>query len=259
VFCTIGARRVHIASFGSGPGLLVAISGSIGSWEIWQQPFEILSRRWRVVGFDHPGVGETKVPADEIGVSSTLEVLTGVLDALEVETCVVAGDSSNAVAAVQAALEHPTRFRGLIIASGKVSGFGSEGERAFVANLRQDFERTIRGFATVCLPEPDSEHLQSWLIDILRRTGPEACAALLESYYGIDLRDRLADIEIPALVIHGGHDSLPGGSVDEARDLAARIPGARFELIADAGHVPTLSRPEAVATLFDDFMERCHT
>jgi pimeloyl-ACP methyl ester carboxylesterase len=50
---------------------------------------------------------------------------------------------------------------------------------------------------------------------------------------------------------------MPGGSADEARDLAARIPGAQFELIADAGHVPTLSRPDRIASLIDDLMARC--
>ena len=53
------------------------------------------------------------------------------------------------------------------------------------------------------------------------RTGPEACAALVESYFGIDLRERLHEIPIPTLVLHGGLDAMPGGSADEARDLAA--------------------------------------
>jgi pimeloyl-ACP methyl ester carboxylesterase len=204
VFCTIADRRVHVVSFGSGPRALVALSGSMGSWEIWQPPFEILSRKWRVVGFDHPGVGETKVPVDEISVAATKDALSGIVEAIGVDKCVVAGDSNNAAVAVQAVLEKPERFCGLVIASGKVSGFGSDGERSFVAALRRDFERTIRGFARTCLPERDSQHLQAWLNDILRRTGPEACAALVESYFGIDLRERLHEIRVPTLVLHGG-------------------------------------------------------
>jgi len=258
VFSTIAGRRVQVASFGSGPGVLVALSGSIGSWEIWQPPLEILSRGWRVVAFDHPGVGETKACAADVGLPLTTEVLWGVLESTEIDSCVVAGDSNNAVIAVQAVLDQPERFRGLVIVNGKVSGFGSDADRSFVVALQRDFERTIQGFASICFPEPDSEHLQAWLVDILRRTGPEACASLLGSYFGVDLRDRLCEIGVPTLVLHGGHDALPGRAVNEARELAASIPGARFELIADAGHVPTLSRPDRVAALIEELMARCY-
>ncbi|PJN93697.1 3-oxoadipate enol-lactonase, partial [Amaricoccus sp. HAR-UPW-R2A-40] len=39
------------------------------------------------------------------------------------------------------------------------------------------------------------------------------------------------------------------------RAMAASIPGARFEIIADAGHIPGVERPAEVARLIGDFLE----
>jgi pimeloyl-ACP methyl ester carboxylesterase len=53
--------------------------------------------------------------------------------------------------------------------------------------------------------------------------------------------------KVPALVIAGDQDQLIPRS--EWEKLARGIPGARLEVIADAGHLPFLERPRAVAPL----------
>jgi 3-oxoadipate enol-lactonase len=254
MFHRIGDRSIHAVSFGSGSSTLVAIAGSIGNWEIWQQPLEILSRRWRVIALDHDGVGESKVPTDEVDYERLVQTLLAVLDRYQLQSCVLAGDSNNVAVAIDAVLRQPERFRGLALVNGTAWGYDRPGTRQFVDALQSDFERTVAAFAKHCLPEDESGHLRQWLRDIIGRTGPQACCRLIECYYGVDLRDRLSQLDLPTVVIHGALDRLHPDARADAEQLAAAIPGARLELLERAGHVPTLSHPERVAELLEELL-----
>jgi pimeloyl-ACP methyl ester carboxylesterase len=254
MFHSVGSRQIHSLSFGKGPATLVGVAGAFANWEIWAPVFELLSPEWRVVGFDHDGVGETKVPVEEISHDRHVETLFSVLDAQGVERCVVAGDSANAAVAIDAVLQRPERFDGLVVANGHAWGFDRPEVRQFVDGLRTQFEPTVDFFVELVFPEPDSGHLKRWLRDIIIRTGAEAAARILEANYAVDLRPRLAEVRVPTVIVHGVLDAISPTALDDATALATMIPGARMELIDDAGHLPLLSRPAVVADILDAFL-----
>jgi pimeloyl-ACP methyl ester carboxylesterase len=255
VFHRVGGRLVHSVSFGAGPGTFVGIAGSFASWEIWEPVFERLSGRWRVVGFDHDGVGQTKVPLREITRERHLETLFGVLDAQGIGRCVLAGDSNNAALAIEAVLEQPDRFDGLVIVNGHAWGFDRPATRRFAGALRTDFDRALDFFVAQVFPEPDSEHLQAWLRDVIVRTGA-AAARIVEIFYGVDLRPRLGEVTVPATVVHGVLDALTPSTLEDATRLAAAL-HADLRLLEGAGHLPLLSRPGEVAEILDEVLARC--
>jgi 3-oxoadipate enol-lactonase len=256
VFHQVGGRLVHSVSFGAGPQTLVGIAGSFASWEIWAPVFELLSPRWRVVSFDHDGVGQTKVPADDITHERHLETLFSVLHAQGIERCVLAGDSNNAALAIEAVAQEPDRFAGLVVCNGHAWGYDTPDARRFAAGLRSHFDETLNFFVQIVFPEPDSEHLKQWLRDIIVRTGPDAAARIVEIFYGLDVRDRIGEIDVPAMVVHGVLDNLSPDALDDARQLASLL-GAELHLIEGAGHLPLLSRPQEVADHLDAFLARC--
>jgi pimeloyl-ACP methyl ester carboxylesterase len=254
MFHQVADRRVHSLSFGAGPGTLVGVAGSFANWEIWAPVFELLSPRWRVIGFDHDGVGETKVPVEEITHERHVETLFSVLDAQHVERCVIAGDSANAAVAIAAVLSQPERFDGLVVANGHAWGFDRPEVRRFVEAIRAQFEPTVDFFVDLVFPEPDTAHLKQWLRDIIFRTGAEAAARILEANYPVDLRPQLSEVRVPTLIIHGVLDAISPTALDDAQELAAVIPGARLQLLDDAGHLPLLSRPTRVADILDSLL-----
>ena len=67
------------------------------------------------------------------------------------------------------------------------------------------------------------------------------------SYY------RLRRLRVPTLVMHGDQDRLV--PLENGRSVAARIPGARFQLIRNAGHILTTDQPEACLQVLLDFLE----
>jgi pimeloyl-ACP methyl ester carboxylesterase len=65
------------------------------------------------------------------------------------------------------------------------------------------------------------------------------------------LRGRLADISLPALVLWGDSDGI--ADPDYGRTFAAAIPGARFQVLPDTGHLPQLESPQLLLDAITEF------
>ncbi len=61
----------------------------------------------------------------------------------------------------------------------------------------------------------------------------------------------LPALDMPVLLIHGEGDPMP---LSSTTDTAALIPGARVEVVAEAGHFPWLERPGDVRTIIESFL-----
>lgn len=255
MFVELLGHRVHVVSFGAGERTIVGIAGAFGSCEIWEQPFELLSRNHRVVAFDHFGAGETRVPVELVTFEQQVAVCEALLDAAGIDRCLLAGDSSMVAVAVEVASRNPDRIEALALVAGSVAHEPDERTMAFVAGLRSRFEETLEAFVAYCIPEDDSDHLRSWLADIIRRTGGERAGALVESFYGVDVSDRLARLAMPTVVVHGELDRVSAGGVDAARDIAALIPRCELVVLPGVGHVPTLTRPHEVAAAIERLLD----
>lgn len=245
MFVEIDGTMVHTAVHGAGEPTVVGLAGVFGNMEIWQQPFEHLHRHVRTIAYDHLGTGETHAPPADVTFEGQVELLGRLLDALDVPTCVLLGDSSLCAVAVAAAHRWPERVDGLVLVAGRLDHAPTDRTRRFVAGLREAFEPTLSGFVEYCLPEDEEGHLRRWLYDIIARTGSERAAHLVESFHDAATAPLLPDIHVPALVLHGGLDRV--NPPEEGRRLAELLPDAEFELWDGVGHVPTLSRPREVA------------
>jgi pimeloyl-ACP methyl ester carboxylesterase len=67
------------------------------------------------------------------------------------------------------------------------------------------------------------------------------------------LDDRLAGVTTPTLVVWGDSDRI--ADVDYGRAFAKAIPGARFQLLPDTGHLPQIERPEQLLDAVSAFVE----
>ncbi|HNS01945.1 MAG TPA: alpha/beta fold hydrolase [Anaerolineae bacterium] len=108
MFVDIGNAKIYTTAFGSTTApVIVGIGGWIGSWELWAEPFAILSRSWRTIAFDHRGTGATLAPVESITFDRLVNDVFAVLDAYAVEQCVLAAESAGALTALGAALRNP--------------------------------------------------------------------------------------------------------------------------------------------------------
>lgn len=253
MFIPIDGHLLNAVSFGSGPVNFVAHGGWVGSWELWQDPFILMQERWRCIGYDHRGSGASTFPADTITPGALVDDLFAVLDHFRVERCVLAGESLGALTCLEAVHRDPDRFAGLVLLDGAPAA-NRERQGALVAGSRADYPATVHAFVDACVPEPDSEHFRSWGRQILLRADPEAAARILEVHYEAGVAPSLADVTVPTLVLHGELDRIV--PLDIGRYVAASIPGAELVVIPGAGHVPSITRPQAVVDAIEEWSTR---
>jgi pimeloyl-ACP methyl ester carboxylesterase len=96
------------------------------------------------------------------------------------------------------------------------------------------------------------------LIDRLRKMvctyTPEQHAGQVQALLNrADLWPLLPTITVPTLIALGRED--PWRSVDQHRQMAEAIPGARLEVIADCGHMSPAERPRDVTNLLEEWLD----
>lgn len=256
MFHPFKGKCIHSVAFGNGAETVVAIPGSIANWEVWLPTLEVLANGHSVVAIDHAGVGQSKVSADEISFDLQIELLEAVVESRGLVRFVLLGDSSNVAVALEFALRNRSAVGALVLTAGVPWAFDTPEVRRFVDAIKEDFDGTTARFAKACFPEHNSEHLAEWLRDMIIRTGPAGVVAILESYYPIDLRDRLDQINVPCLVLGGSDDRIASEGLSGLRGLADSLPDSELAIIEGAGHVPSMSRPAEMAKLIASFIGR---
>jgi pimeloyl-ACP methyl ester carboxylesterase len=253
MFVTAGSAQIFTLSFGnrSHPTIL-GVGGWTGNWELWAQPFSLLSSTWHTLAYDHRGAGATLAPVETITLDQLIEDVFTVLDAYGIERCVLAAESSGALTAFYAALLHPERILGLVIVDG-FTGAGKEptDEDPFLFGLRNAYRATLSHFVDACLPEADISPIKRWGMQILERATPETAIALYQMAQRADLSARLPEIRQPALLLHGSADAIV--PLEQARRMANALPNARLVVLEGAGHVPTMTFPREVAQEIERF------
>ena len=251
MFLNIDGNKVFALSFGKGTRTILAHSGWVGNFEDWIATLAPLSETWRTVVYDHRSTGETLVPVERITPEALINDVFGVMDALSIDRCILAGFSRGTVTALRAVLRDPERFDGLILMNGS-AGVVPPGTaptaRIAPSKWPGDAHRDhLRWFIERCTPEPDSERIRRWGVNILSRATPEAAykLSLMEPEQGIDWAEELPRVRMPTLLLHGEKDVLC--SIDAMRYIQSQITGSKLVVFEGSGHLPAMVRPMDVA------------
>ena len=86
----------------------------------------------------------------------------------------------------------------------------------------------------------------------LEEVDPEGYAAAAAAIQGTDFYATTAGLRLPVLGLAGSEDRAT--PPDLVRETVELVPGARFELIRGAGHLPPVDRPKETAALLMSFL-----
>jgi pimeloyl-ACP methyl ester carboxylesterase len=222
-------RAVVILHGGAGPASVSGFAGLLAD-----------ATDTRVIVPTHPGFGGTPRPEALTTVDGLAEVYAGLLATLELHDATVIGNSIGGWIASELALRHPSGLGRIAL----VDAVGIEVEGHPVAvGLPLPQLAEYSWYDPSKAPVPDPATLPPAVREIL--AGNSAALAV----YGGSMTDptllgRLADIDVPALVLWGEADRIV--DTDYGRAFAEAIPGARFELLSRTGHVPQMETPEVL-------------
>jgi malonyl-CoA O-methyltransferase len=251
---------LHVEIRGAGPDLVLLHGWALhgGMWGPW---IEDLSRRARLHFIDLPGHGRSAWPAG----ASTLRDLARAVSPHVPHGAAVLGWSLGGMVALELARSRPGDLAALVLIATTPcflarddwpAGMNQGVLDGFAAGLAGDYRRTLSNFLALQTwgDENSTQALRSLRanLDAHGEPDPQALAAGLGILRTADLRDDLARIATPALVIAGEHDRIT--PVTAGRELASRLPSARFVEVPKAGHAPFLSHPDAVRREVEKFL-----
>jgi 3-oxoadipate enol-lactonase len=78
--------------------------------------------------------------------------------------------------------------------------------------------------------------------DTISGTTPQGSVGCMSAIQNFDYLEKLSTIRVPSLVICGDLDE--GTPPDRNKLIASKIPGGKYEGIANARHLPNVERPE---------------
>lgn len=210
---------------------------------------EHLSRSAHTIAPTHPGWNGTPRPDWLAGIDDLALLYLRMLHERGLTDVLVIGSSMGGwTAAEMAALDTTGIVTGLIL-------INAVGVRIEGAPITDFFALDARAAAEHTLHDPDrfKADLASLSADqvAVQQANMATVRAIAADPYMYDpkLLHRLPRIEVPTLVLWGESDRIVTPAYGAA--YAEAFGNARFELIAEAGHLPQIEQPEATFALID--------
>ncbi len=243
-----GAVAVNYALEGPEDAPVLVLSNSLGTTlGMWDGQAPALRERFRLLRYDGRGHGGSPAPPGPYTIGDLGRDVLSLLDRLGVDRASFCGLSIGGMVGMWLASEVPERFERLVLCctaarldpeawqtraeTVRAEGVGAVAdaivERWFTPQFRASRPKTAQ-----------------WAGRMLRETDAEGYAGCCEAIRDMDLRDRLASITAPTLVISGADDpAIPPEHGEIIRDA---IPDASFEVIPNAAHLANVEQPDEI-------------
>lgn len=276
---------VNVVEYG-GSGLpIVLVHGLGGSLVNWHAVGEPLTRYGRVVALDLVGFGWTPPEGRSSSIPANRDLVVRFVEEVVGEPAVLVGNSMGGFVSLLAAGERPDLVSGLVLvdpalprprmlpADPKVAamfsvylvpGLAERVMRWRYRRLRP--EGVVRETLRLCTVDlsriPDDVYRIHEEVARARAEMPWAQGAFLEAARSLlplltrsgKVRETIARIDAPALVVHGEEDRIV--PVEAARQVAEQRPDWELSVLTGIGHVPQLEAPDRFVAVVGDWLER---
>lgn len=240
--------NAHVAGPSGAPWLILANSlGSTG--QMWDDQIPVLTKRYRVLRYDHRGHGGTDVPDGVYTFDLHVQDVIDLMDAFGIEKASFMGLSMGAMTGMGLAIDHGERFDKMVLCDGR-----ADAPPPFVEN----WDNRIGIVNDGGLEAIAEMTTNLWFNDAFREANPDRVAviqamvtshdpkgyiACCEGLKTLDYLKGLGRISIPVTYVCGSLDK--GAPSDAMRAMSEATPGSRFIEIEGGAHLPNIDSAAA--------------
>jgi pimeloyl-ACP methyl ester carboxylesterase len=262
-----GTAQLAVTREGSGQPFMFLHAG-VADKRAWKPLMDALSKSmdsFQGVAYDRRGFGDSTYAEERY---SRVDDCVAVLDACQLSSAVLVGNSQGGRVAIDTALLHASRVRALVLIGTSVSGVPEEvsylpaidelGRKMEVAEASGDLNELNRLEAHLWLDGPLSPEgrvsgaVRELFLDMnLRALNAKKVGEAMDD---IDAWNKLSELRIPVLVIVGRLD-LPN-LLQRSAQIAEVVPEAELVTMENVAHLPALEAPQQCAEIIVEFLAR---
>jgi len=238
------AVEVAYTEDGSADAPAVVLSNSLGATRaMWDPQVPALAERFRVISYDTRGHGESPAPQGPYSIDDLTDDVVSLLDRLGVQQAHVVGLSLGGMTGMRLAAREPGRVQSLAVlcSSAKPDPQGFL-DRAVAVRSGGTAPLAPTIASRWLTPGYAEEHpdLVARLEAMIAGADDEGYASCCEAVGRLDLREDLARITAPTLVVSAAED--PALPPEHQQVIADGIPGAELLTLSPAAHLANLER-----------------
>lgn len=255
-YLNVKGLKIRYLVMGSGPQVLL-LHGFGGFLETWAFNIPPLSKHYRVYAIDLPGHGLSDKPDNSYSPAFAVASANDILEALGIEQATLIGHSLGGAVSINIALSLPERVSRLVLIDSaglsrtlprlyRLSSLPVLGNILMALSVEPALERSVRRLFH------DSPVLSREMIDIILKNASqpgvkETLLRILRQNVGLRgprpgalLIDRLPQLKMPALFVHGAQDRV--FPIEHVRDAFSMAPNSRVKIFDQCGHCPHIEK-----------------
>ena len=268
----VNGVSIHVRTQSDSPDAIVLHGGPGAHHDYLLPQFDDLAGPTSLLYYDQRGGGRSPVDRDTtVGYKELIEDLGVIVDQFCNGNATLIGYSFGGLLAMLYAVEHRDTVSRMALVSpapGTAEGRLEFEKRFAERSMSEEIQKARAELQGSNLKDSDPDEYRrrafqlsvaGYFYDIenvreltpFRVTG-RVQKSVWESLGDYDIRESLARLDVPSIVLHGSHDPIP---IETARDSAERL-GAQFVEMEKSGHCPHVEQREEFARVVRDFLEQ---
>ena len=249
---------VHYEVLGRGRPVIL-LHGWLGSWALWRDTMEVLSKEFRTYSLDFFGFGESLDRSANFSVENFVQLVNQFMERLGIPKAPIVGHSMGGTVALAVALKYPKKTVKTIVIGAPIDGeslnfflklSGYKGIANLVYSLPLVLDLFIMALTRFGSKEGKAIH---------KMVKTDASKVTADSFFEsigtlrkTDLRDELKDIDVPILGIYGKRDIIvnPG----QSKILLQYAPESKELWFENSGHFPMMDEPQRFHEALRNFL-----
>lgn len=258
---SVNGLQLYYETYGEGEPLVLIPGFAAGRW-IWFKQTAALSRSFRVIVFDPRGVGPSDKPEGSQTISLLADDVAQLLHSIGIESAHVMGASFGGFVAQEFALKYPRMTRKLVLCCTSFGGPNHvvpSAETLLVLASTKGLNTEERMKANLLLaftPEYVQTHANEIDEVVQLRMANEVPEHIylsqLQAAVSFNAEARLEGVTNPTLVLTGDADVIV--PVQNSRNLASKIPGAKLKIIDGGSHTFFIERAAEFNSMVEEFL-----